>query len=150
MNNKKVIFVCNYAADYGGNFLASLNNLAKKLRINGVDSVFVFPVAAKDKNWEVNLSIFKVFYIRWNPQEIGQLLDKISKNGDIIHLHFVSGIRYLFEINKIANSKRIDVVYHQHMDMDFQQHNHLKNIVKKFVNYSLFRKFFAVGVSHAV
>lgn len=54
LNYNKVIFVCNYAANYAGNFLASLNSLAKQLKKKQKKVVFIFPLEAKNKNWEID------------------------------------------------------------------------------------------------
>lgn len=47
----KVFFICDYCADYGGNFLASFNYLANRLLSRGVRVYFVFPKEAQGKNW---------------------------------------------------------------------------------------------------
>lgn len=47
---KKVIFICNYAANYGGNFLASLAKLSQNLSIDGIQSIYLFPKIASNKS----------------------------------------------------------------------------------------------------
>ena len=66
MHYKKVIFICNYAANYGGNFLASLNVLSKELKKRKVKVEYIFPISAKKKKWEINLDNYKVSFLNIN------------------------------------------------------------------------------------
>lgn len=110
----KVIFVCNYAANYAGNFIASLNNLAKKLEHN-TKIIFIFPKSAVIENWEIDLSNYQIVYSDFQSKN---LIKTIVKNIDrtdkvIIHLHFVSAL-LLIKLRRLTDSKNL-LVYHQHM-----------------------------------
>jgi len=44
--------ICDYAADYSGNFISSLLNLAKKVRSTlKVETLFIFPEESRSKPW---------------------------------------------------------------------------------------------------
>lgn len=49
MNIKKIIFIANYAADYAGNFIESLNALECRIKEQGVRVIYIFPYAAQKK-----------------------------------------------------------------------------------------------------
>lgn len=66
MDLKRVIYVCNFAANYGGNFLSSLYNVANKLSEKQSEVSFVFPDNAINKDWEVNLEQFNIEYTDFN------------------------------------------------------------------------------------
>ncbi|MCE2074390.1 hypothetical protein GPU11_07470 [Streptococcus thermophilus] len=90
MNYNKVIFVCNYAANYAGNFLASLNSLAKQLKKKQKKVVFIFPLEAKNKNWEIDLSEFQIIYSDFNNKVLLKNIKNAILSGDrvIVHTHF--------------------------------------------------------------
>ena len=48
-----VLQVCAYAANYGGNFIASLTALDKHLTNQGVETQYIFPIAAKEKPFTI-------------------------------------------------------------------------------------------------
>ena len=66
MNLKRVIYVCNFAANYCGNFLSSLYNIANKLYEKQSEVSFVFTDNAINKDWEVNLDQFNIEYTDFN------------------------------------------------------------------------------------
>lgn len=50
MKINKVIYICNFAANYGGNFLASLFDVAGKLADRKIKVCFIFPKDALKKS----------------------------------------------------------------------------------------------------
>lgn len=139
----KVIFVCNYAANYAGNFIASLNNLAEKL---GHDTkiIFIFPKSAVIKNWEIDLSKYQIVYSNFQSKN---LVKTIAKNIDrtdkvVIHLHFVSAL-LLINLRRITNSNNL-LVYHQHMTI---KHNWKMSVKGLLLRTLAFKNVIYIGVS---
>lgn len=136
MNYNKVIFVCNYAANYAGNFLASLNSLAKQLKKKRKTVIFIFPLEAKDKNWEIDLSEFQIIYSDFNNNEV--LLKDIKNeilSGDrvIVHTHFISSIFLLKLKSILSNSDKI--VFHQHMAVNYGLRQTIKGIILRLFGF---------------
>jgi hypothetical protein len=46
-----VIMVCNYAARYPGNFIASLKTLETELYKRNINIIYVFPCSAEQESW---------------------------------------------------------------------------------------------------
>lgn len=126
MNYNKVFFICDYCADYGGNFLASFRFLADKLSIRDIDVYFIFPQEAKNKMWETNLSKFNVIYCSFNYKYLVNVVNHhINKDDNVvIHFNFLSSL-ILLKFKK-AIYKNVKFVFHQHMAVDFG----LKQIIK--------------------
>ena len=150
MQYKKVIFICNFAANYGGNFLASLNELSKKLKKSGIEIEYVFPIAAKDKKWEINLNDYKVNYINIdNKEEIKKYFKTSLIPKCIIHTNFL-GSKQLLKIKQAVGTRSdIRIIFHEHMDLDPKK-NKLKNILLKLCVKFVFHNIFFVGVSPSV
>lgn len=136
--------MCNYAAEYGGNFLSSLNLLAQKLQQKRKTVVFIFPEIAKTRHWEIDLSAFNVLYVAFDFIHLPQAINNAIQPSDhtIIHLHFVSTALLL--PLKFAINPHNKIIVHEHMN----DGNGLKKIFK-----GLFRRLFAprnasyIGVS---
>lgn len=122
----KVFFICDYCADYGGNFLASFNFLANRLLSRGVRVYFVFPKEAQGKNWEIDLSKFNVIYCSFDNTNIMNVVSHHLNNDDyaIIHLNFLSSL-ILTKFKKIIGD-HVKYVFHQHMAVNFG----LKQVIK--------------------
>lgn len=122
----KVFFICDYCADYGGNFLASFNFLANRLLSRGVRVYFVFPKEAQGKNWEIDLSKFNVIYCSFDNTNIVNVVSHHLNNDDyaIIHLNFLSSL-ILTKFKKIIGD-HVKYVFHQHMAVNFG----LKQVIK--------------------
>lgn len=149
MNLKRVIYVCNFAANYGGNFLSSLYNVAKKLSEKQVEVSFVFPDNAIDKNWEVNLEQFNVKYVDFNNSVFFlNTVKKLVTDNCIIHTHFLNEKSFLklgLGINKFG-FKNVNFVYHEHMVPSIK-------LKYKIIGYSgdiILRNSYYIGVSPAV
>lgn len=126
MNYNKVFFICDYCADYGGNFLASFNFLATKLSLRGVKVYFIFPEKAKEKKWEIDFSNSNILYCKFNDKELIDTINNHLTKGDhvIVHLNFISSL-FLLKLRKLCITN-IKFIFHQHMAINFG----LKQIVK--------------------
>lgn len=90
-----ILQACTYAADYGGNFIASLELLEVEMRKRGYQTVYAFPDAAKTKPWCVQIQQrTKVYFL---PQAKARILPKTYRifrriyrenNISIVHTHF--------------------------------------------------------------
>lgn len=129
MNYNKVFFICNYCADYGGNFLASFNFLADKLVKKGVIVYFVFPQEAQSLKWEIDLSRFNTIYCDFNDENlIGIVNQHLTKNDYcIIHLNFLSSL-FLLKLRKTLGN-HAKYVFHQHMAVNFGVKQIIKGII---------------------
>jgi glycosyltransferase involved in cell wall biosynthesis len=127
----KVIFVCDYQAKYGGNFLSSFSFLAKKLIKNNVKVYFIFPEGAKGENWEVDLSDFEVIYSKFNSKDLVNTVNNCIAQNDfaIVHLNFLSSLFQLRLKRRIG--KQAKIVFQQHMDVDFGAKQIVKGIILK-------------------
>lgn len=114
MRIRRVIFVCNYAANYGGNFLASLKSLAERLLNENINPIFIFPNKAKAKNWEVDLDKFEIHYTEFDLPSLKNCLISILNDGDIIHSHFATRSD-LVAIRRAAKTKNVKIIHHLHM-----------------------------------
>lgn len=125
----KVFLICNYCADYGGNFLASFDYLANKLLSRGVIVYFVFPKESQSKNWEIDLSKYRVIYCNFNYKNIVDVVSRhLNKNDSaVIHLNFVSSL--ILTKFKTAINNRTRYVFHQHMAVNFGAKQIIKGIV---------------------
>lgn len=126
MNCNKVIFICDYCADYGGNFLSSFCFLANKLLSKGIEVYFIFPKEAEYKQWEVDISPFNIIYCEFNNQSIIKSVNSCLNKDDsvIIHLNFLSSLLLIKLKKKVKNKAKY--VFHQHMAVNFG----LKQIIK--------------------
>ncbi len=86
-----VLQVCAYAANYGGNFIASLTALDKHLTNQGVETQYIFPIAAKEKPWCKTIQKQRTVYFadinRFSIKTYNQIKHAMA-NADIIHSHF--------------------------------------------------------------
>lgn len=126
MTYNKVFFICNYCADYGGNFLASFNSLANELVSKGIVVYFIFPQKAENIKWEIDLSPYNVFYCNFNDKDIISVINHHLTKRDhcIIHLNFLSSL-FLLKLKKVLGN-HAKYVFHQHMAVNFG----LKQVIK--------------------
>ena len=111
--------VCNYAPDYGGNFIASLNSMerfAKKVSNNN-EVIYVFPHNAEDKEWVTKLQIdHRVFFLPYGRVKGSLFLLRLCRNEkiDILHLHFYG----LFTGLLAGCLSKVRAVHHFHNTWD--------------------------------
>lgn len=147
---KRVFFICDYVANYGGNFLACLKNLSDFLSNKNIEVIYVFPLEAQQKRWEINLSNFNLVYISFDNKTIMQFLRNNLKTGDIVHTHFLNG-KKLLSVKRAIKSKKLNikVICHEHMNLD-PQYGKIKEFLKNTIFHILFYRFYFIGVSPSV
>ena len=86
-----VLQVCAYAAEYGGNFMASLLALDASLASQGIQTRYLFPITAQNKPWCKELCKNKTVYFadtnRFSFKTYKQIKTAMAQ-ADIIHSHF--------------------------------------------------------------
>lgn len=112
-----VLQVCAYAAQYGGNFIASLTALENDLNSKGIETRYLFPDTAKDMQWCIELQgRAKVFFAgmnRFSHTTYSQVRAAMEE-ADIIHSHFE-----LYDcITAIARKKEQKLFWHLHDSFD--------------------------------
>lgn len=93
-----VLQFSDYAAPYGGNFMRSLLRLANALKEKEMDTVYLFPYHAMDKDWIKDLSqTAKVYFYTGNILHDLGLLYKIVREHkiSIIHSHYLQSKNHL-------------------------------------------------------
>lgn len=136
---QRVMFICDYAAPYGGNFIASLLELDKKLNSKGYECIYIFTARNGKRAWIDRLismgklvklcdldSIFEYF----------KICDLTKKyNVKIIHLHFakISLAMFLRCFSPVQK-----VVWHVHSDFSLGLN---KKSIKSWIRYSICGKF---------
>lgn len=90
-----ILQVCTYAADYAGNFMASLELLEAKMNEKGYRTIYAFPEAAREKAWcQLIQKRTKVYFL---PQAKARILPKTYRifrriyrenEVSIVHTHF--------------------------------------------------------------
>lgn len=149
MKIKRVIFICNYAANYGGNFLASLKNLATYLKKKKIDVKYVFPMDAATKKWNIKLNKDQVHYMNMDRRNLKSYLKNELVKGDVVHTHFLSHKQLLGIKEAVASKKRVIVICQEHMDLD-PRHHKIFEILKGIFFRVTFKKFTFIGVSPSV
>lgn len=147
MNYTRVIFICNYKAQYGGNFLASFNGLSKLLLNKGVSVYFVFPKEAQNIKWEIDLSNYHLIYSDFDDKSLLFTTEKyLDRHGiTIVHLNFLSSLLLIKMKKKLSG--QVAYIFQQHMAVNFG----LKQIIKGIILRLFAPKHVAyVGVSPAV
>lgn len=141
MKPRRVIFVSDYAANYGGNFLTSSKYLSQFLKDKGIESTYLFPVQAKEKSWRNDFQEFKVYYVDFNSAELYQYLNNIVQSNDIVYLNFLKR-KHLLQIRRLKKKfkKQIKVIYHERMDLHFNYPKILKPLYN-FYFKTLFKDF---------
>lgn len=122
-----MLFICDYSAKYGGNFLASFIFLANKLAEQNIEVYFIFPQEAKNQNWEIDLSEFNVIYSKFSKEDLIITIKQCLQKNDcgIIHLNFLSSL-LIVKMKRELSDRRVAFAFHQHMAVNYG----LKQIVK--------------------
>ena len=107
--------LCNYAAGYGGNFMASLKSMERAAKADDPNNevIYIFPQSAKGKEWtSVLQEQHKVFFLSGGRIQDNIDLVKWCKHEcvDVLHVHFY-GITTFFIVGWL--SKTI-IVHHYH------------------------------------
>lgn len=154
MGYNKVVFVCDYAANYAGNFIASIYALATKLKSQNKQVLFIFPSAAeaKTRHWEINLSQFQIAYCDLYSEALTHTVRSFVSQSDraIIHLHFMRAFSLPVSLKHFMRNRGLFVV-HEHMIMGSSFKQVIKRILKGLLLRTLGpRNAVYIGVSPAV
>ena len=139
-NSRNLMFLCDYQAPYGGNFIPSLMALEAALEGYGVCIVYVFPEEAKKRDWYTYLekmgrtvTTFSKNRSKWKLlRDIQRLLH--NYHISILHSHFFS--IPIIEAVSFRNPA-IKVVAHIHSDFSAGKRS-LKLAIRQFCTYRLF------------
>lgn len=149
---ENVLFISEYAAPYGGNFIASFRELSKRLKNNyQYNSIYVFPKDAKNRFWSKTLMEdgFRVIFRDFSLNIIAAFRMLIwikSNNVKIVHINF-GRIYYAMLIKLICPN--IKVIWHIHSD--FKYNKKTSNKIKDFIRYDFFSYFIKmISVSEAI
>lgn len=139
----KVLQVCAYAAPYEGNFINSLKALEKQLKEKGHETLYAFPISAREKDWCVELAkTNKVYFLplakaRIKPSTY-RTLKRIYKENpelEIIHTHFE-----LYDIPVILTAKKKKHKVFWHLHDPIYNYNDFHNRLMYRIQYKLLHK----------
>ncbi len=148
----KVVFVADYAAHYQGNFLSSLNSFEKALRERGIEVEYVFPEKAPFEKWGSDYTVRHVVHpCDFKPGSLAQTLRELMKDDEftVVHTHFLS-LRSLIAIRKALKGCNCQVVFHEHMRLDWLSQGSPSTLLKKALYRRTLKDCKAVAVSSAV
>lgn len=153
MKIKQVLFICDYEADYGGNFIASVECLSDFLNKSDIKVTYIFPEGSRKKAWIKKLNNYNVYFTQFNKKSVEKEIENIiaqSKNNDeiIIHTHFIEGRKWIPCLNKFAHYSNVKVVVHEHIHL--RTHNIILDNLYSVYCRIRFRKLNFIGVSSAV
>lgn len=161
MNNKKnnkvkktLAFLCDYAAPYGGNFIASLCNLEAALTVYNCKCFFIFPKAAESRFWykmleSLGKNITTIDFKLGRLQKIA-VLNKFIKtyNISILHVHFGEMLNSV--ICGILNPN-LKVIWHLHSDFSLGHDLSFKDKLRNFILFDcLGRQINKIAVSQSM
>ena len=109
VKSNTVVFICNYAAEYAGNFIRCIMALGGQFQ----KCLIVLPRQARDKLWISRLNNFDLWYTDFRMGSLENVARSILEKYDrktLIHTHFIAGLAL------IPFLKRFDhVICHYHM-----------------------------------
>lgn len=132
-----ILQVCAYAAQYGGNFIASLEALESDLNQKGHIIEYAFPETAKNHEWCINIQKrSKVYFLNLNRFSYQTYLQirYAMKNADVVHSHFE-----LYDMLVVLTKrKKQRIIWHLHDSFD-ENIDLLHRIINK-IQYEIFSK----------
>lgn len=145
---KNILYICDYAANYTGSFIAAMAQLARQA---GEDNqiYFLFPEAAREKRWLTLLPVDRshIFYSDFSVKNLAAACKALSKQlgpaNTVVHTHFVGDLRLLAVRTAFS---RIICHYHMMVPKGTTLSKKLKQLVRKII----YRGLILVGVSEAV
>ena len=154
-----VIIITNYAADYAGNFIESLNALESKLKQKNCRVEYVFPKNAPFKKWHKHYKSNHIVHTtEFVSGSLTQCLHNIINNHInehiIIHSHFISPA-LVHKIEKNIKEYDYEIVFQEHMRLDYSPKNHhiakkIRNFLKSFIIRYIAKRWKLIAVSDAV
>ena len=148
MKGYNILYICDYAAAYSGNFIASLSALAKRAKEQN-NVFFLFPKAVEGIFWLDLLPVSPdcIFFCDFNVKSLFQTCRQLSKKfksqPTLVHTHFVGDLFLLAIKCSFKN-----VICHFHMT-SFETTTFLKKI-KRIIRQIAYHNILIVGVSNAV
>lgn len=139
------LYICNYAANYSGNFIFSLLRLIFKVeRSNNI--YLVFPVEAQKKEWTKLFGKYNINFCNFSNKELRKTLQNLKLNSEqtIVHTHFVEDFNIL-PIKK--EFKRIFCHYHCTIQ---QSNNIIKRYIKQIIRNLIYKNIVIIAVSPAL
>ncbi|MBQ3663479.1 MAG: glycosyltransferase family 4 protein [Clostridia bacterium] len=129
MSAHSVLFLCDYKSLYAGNFIASLTHLGDELEKTGSKAVYVFPEAAKEREWLKNLKETRIVELIPSESSAFSFVRTLIKTyrTDILHAHF----GYMQEARLAALlDPNLKVVLHRHSDFSAGRRPGLSGILR--------------------
>ncbi len=121
MKKTTVMMACSVQSVYGGNFIASLMNLEKRLNSLNTEVVYVFPPKAGERHWcKKMIEMGKTVEFCDDMQNLESMKSElyelaVKHSCDIIHTHFGSYLNALGQCRKLLPNMRFFI----HMHSDF-------------------------------
>ena len=114
---KTVVILADYAAEYKGNFLTSLFNLENKLKSENISIVYIFPEKAKKREWipEMEDTGKIILFMSGKLWDDISVIRQVIKNFNpaICHVHFSGRIsRQIFF--RLFSFGKIKIIRHWH------------------------------------
>ncbi|WP_281658667.1 glycosyltransferase family 4 protein [Halobacillus sp. Cin3] len=143
--SNKIIHLLDYAPVYSGNFIKSIIELNKKLKVNGCENqVLVFTDNTLQREWVEDLKKegFSLYFISKKSNFVKKFItiSKIVKKEKptIIHSHFsyFDTITGLLAITKKYTKYEFRSYWHIHSD--FPKKANIKNKIKQLIKYNVF------------
>ena len=145
MKIQNIVFVCNYAADYAGNFIEGLKQLHRMLKSRGITCNYLLPIDAENKEWVKDLEKeVKVVFCDFSPRTLFSTLKKTLKHNTLIHTHFI-GARETFAVRKAGKHFNSVIIYNMH-----NRYGENDNCIRKIIKRIIYHNVFFIGVSKAV
>lgn len=145
-----VLQVCAYGADYGGNFIASLEALERALGARGINTIYAFVDRASNKKWckEIEKRT-RVYYLPESKARIRgktyRAFRRIYKENsiDIVHSHFE-----LYDIPAtIMAPKGVKHYWHLHDPIDISKQKFSRKLLTKLQYGFVGKKAYLLSVS---
>lgn len=113
-----ILFLCDYQAPYGGNFIASMMRLDEALILRHVPTCYLFPAAARKRDWCMQMEQrgkhVEGLCASGLYKQLRQLLSVIDEtHATVLHVHF--GYFPLAELAAVLRPK-LNVILHFHSD----------------------------------
>ncbi|OPX44190.1 putative glycosyltransferase EpsJ [Ruminiclostridium hungatei] len=136
-----ILQIADYPAPYGGNFIASLEALDKKVRQNNGNVFYLFPQKVKEYGWikELRQKGFHIYYYSDSIIKNHILLRKIAKKHDIniFHVHFtnmkISLPATLACLASLGRKKQIT-----HMHVEYVKKSFIKELLRRVSKWGTF------------
>lgn len=112
-----VLQLLNYAPPYGGSFMASIRSLAEALRQKDIQTVFVLPARARDRDWVHALQQdgYCVYCLPQGTFAAARLLRQCIRRHRVrlVHSHFINSNAYL-PLRLATLFRHIPHIFHAH------------------------------------